>query len=51
MDSTKAHDFIAFDVLNNTNEGLYRQDPNNEPILGPLKNMNKVMMKSFTHLH
>ena len=33
MDSTKAHDGVAFNVLNNTNEGLYRQDENNEPIL------------------
>lgn len=33
MDSTKAHDGVAFNVLNNTNEGLYRQDENNESIL------------------
>ncbi|MBS4171855.1 peptide ABC transporter substrate-binding protein [Bacillus sp. FJAT-49736] len=33
MDSTKAHDAVAFTVLNNTNEGLYRQDQNNQPIL------------------
>ncbi|ANU26696.1 peptide ABC transporter substrate-binding protein [Planococcus versutus] len=32
LDSTKAHDGIAFTVLNNVNEGLYRQDENNEPI-------------------
>lgn len=33
MDSTKAHDGVAFNVLNNTNEGLYRQDENNESVL------------------
>ena len=33
LDSTKAHDGVAFNVLNNVNEGLYRQDENNEPIL------------------
>ncbi|MFC5604744.1 peptide ABC transporter substrate-binding protein [Sporosarcina koreensis] len=33
MDSTKAHDGVAFNVLNNTNEGLYRQNENNESIL------------------
>ena len=33
LDSTKAHDGVAFNVLNNTNEGLYRQDENNAPIL------------------
>jgi len=33
MDSTKAHDAVAFTVLNNTNEGLYRQDKNNQPVL------------------
>ncbi|PKR86642.1 peptide ABC transporter substrate-binding protein [Heyndrickxia camelliae] len=33
MDSTKAHDAVAFTVLNNTNEGLYRQDQNNQPVL------------------
>ena len=32
LDSTKAHDGIAFTVLNNVNEGLYRQDENHEPI-------------------
>ena len=32
LDSTKAHDGIAFTVLNNINEGLYRQDENNLPI-------------------
>lgn len=32
LDSTKAHDGIAFTVLNNVNEGLYRQDENNLPI-------------------
>ncbi len=32
LDSTKAHDSVAFTVLNNVNEGLYRQDENNEPI-------------------
>ncbi|MBB5181259.1 oligopeptide transport system substrate-binding protein [Planomicrobium koreense] len=32
MDSTKAHDGVAFTVLNNVNEGLYRQDENHEPI-------------------
>lgn len=32
LDSTKAHDGIAFTVLNNVNEGLYRQDENNSPI-------------------
>ncbi|MGM0838567.1 MAG: peptide ABC transporter substrate-binding protein [Bacillota bacterium] len=33
LDSTQAHDAIAFDVLNNNNEGLYRQDENHQPIL------------------
>lgn len=33
LDSTQAHDGIAFDVLNNNNEGLYRQDENHQPIL------------------
>ncbi|MET3696841.1 oligopeptide transport system substrate-binding protein [Bacillus oleivorans] len=33
LDSTKAHDGVAFTVLNNVNEGLYRQDQNNQPIL------------------
>lgn len=33
LDSTKAHDGVAFNVLNNVNEGLYRQDENNESIL------------------
>jgi oligopeptide transport system substrate-binding protein len=33
IDSTKAHDEVAFTVLNNINEGLYRQDKNNQPIL------------------
>ncbi|MGE6260418.1 peptide ABC transporter substrate-binding protein [Heyndrickxia sporothermodurans] len=33
MDSTKAHDAVAFTVLNNVNEGLFRQDQNNKPIL------------------
>ncbi|WP_342514062.1 peptide ABC transporter substrate-binding protein [Sporosarcina sp. FSL K6-1522] len=32
LDSTKAHDAIAFDVLNNVNEGLFRQDENNQPV-------------------
>lgn len=32
LDSTKAHDGIAFTVLNNVNEGLYRQDENHMPI-------------------
>ena len=32
LDSTKAHDGIAFTVLNNVTEGLYRQDENNLPI-------------------
>lgn len=32
LDSTKAHDGIAFTVLNNVNEGLYRQDESNMPI-------------------
>ncbi|MGK7378708.1 peptide ABC transporter substrate-binding protein [Planococcus sp. 1R117A] len=32
LDSTKAHDGIAFTVLNNVNEGLYRQDENHEAI-------------------
>ncbi|GAA0316297.1 peptide ABC transporter substrate-binding protein [Bacillus carboniphilus] len=31
LDSTKAHDGIAFTVLNNVNEGLYRQGKNNQP--------------------
>ena len=30
MDSTKAHDSIAFNVLNNINEGLYRQNESND---------------------
>lgn len=30
MDSTKAHDSIAFNVLNNINEGLYRQNESNQ---------------------
>lgn len=34
LDSTKAHDTVAFDVLYNTTEGLYRVDQENEPILG-----------------
>jgi oligopeptide transport system substrate-binding protein len=33
LDSTQAHDFVAFDVLNNTTEGLYRQDKNHQPEL------------------
>ena len=33
LDSTKAHDGVAFTVLNNVNEGLYRQDQNNELVL------------------
>ncbi|AQQ54805.1 peptide ABC transporter substrate-binding protein [Planococcus lenghuensis] len=33
LDSTQAHDGIAFDALNNNNEGLYRQDDNNLPAL------------------
>lgn len=33
MDSTQAHDGVAFNVLNNTNEGLYRQDEKNESVL------------------
>ncbi|MBD8070755.1 peptide ABC transporter substrate-binding protein [Bacillus sp. PS06] len=33
LDSTQAHDFVAFDVLNNTTEGLYRQDQNHQPEL------------------
>ncbi|MFD1864315.1 peptide ABC transporter substrate-binding protein [Planococcus chinensis] len=32
LDSTKAHDGVAFTVLNNVNEGLYRQDENHQPI-------------------
>ena len=32
LDSTKAHDAIAFDVLNNVNEGLYRQDQSNQSV-------------------
>ena len=32
LDSTKAHDAIAFDVLNNVNEGLYRQDQSNNSV-------------------
>ena len=32
LDSTKAHDAVAFTVLNNVNEGLYRQDENHQPI-------------------
>ncbi len=32
IDSTKSHDGISFTVLNNVNEGLYRQDENNLPI-------------------
>lgn len=32
LDSTKAHDGIAFTVLNNVNEGLYRQDESHQPI-------------------
>lgn len=31
MDSTRAHDGVAFTVLNNVNEGLFRQDENNKP--------------------
>ncbi|WP_078381795.1 peptide ABC transporter substrate-binding protein [Sutcliffiella halmapala] len=34
LDSTQAHDAIAFDVLNNNNEGLYRQDENHQPQYG-----------------
>ncbi|CAM3251716.1 peptide ABC transporter substrate-binding protein [Filibacter tadaridae] len=32
LDSTKAHDAIAFNVLNNVNEGLYRQDESNKSV-------------------
>lgn len=32
LDSTKAHDAVAFTVLNNVNEGLYRQDENHQPL-------------------
>ena len=32
LDSTKAHDGVAFTVLNNVTEGLYRQDENHLPI-------------------
>lgn len=38
LDSTKAHDAIAFDVLYNTTEGLYRVDKENNPILGMVEN-------------
>ncbi|MCM3239270.1 peptide ABC transporter substrate-binding protein [Heyndrickxia oleronia] len=38
MDSTKAHDAVAFTVLNNVNEGLFRQDQNNKPILAMAEN-------------
>ncbi len=33
LDSTKAHDAVAFDVLYNTTEGLYRLDQENNPEL------------------
>ncbi|MBE1553283.1 peptide ABC transporter substrate-binding protein [Sporosarcina limicola] len=33
LDSTKAHDAIAFNVLNNVNEGLYRQNQDNDSVL------------------
>lgn len=32
LDSSKAHDAVAFDVLNNTTEGLYRQDQSNQSV-------------------
>lgn len=32
LDSTKAHDGVAFTVLNNVNEGLYRQDEKHQPV-------------------
>ncbi|KXH80691.1 peptide ABC transporter substrate-binding protein [Sporosarcina sp. HYO08] len=41
LDSTKAHDAVAFDVLNNVNEGLFRQDENNQSVPALAENHEK----------
>ncbi|HWO75937.1 MAG TPA: peptide ABC transporter substrate-binding protein [Bacillus sp. (in: firmicutes)] len=41
LDSTQAHDAVAFTVLNNVNEGLYRQDQKHQPILAMAENHEK----------
>ena len=38
LDSTKAHDTVAFDVLYNSTEGLYRMDKDNNPELAIAEN-------------